>query len=78
MATVHARSAAATISFGRFTSIQVNVDAAGANILGDAANEPSIAVDPNQPNRMAIGWRQFDVVPQFSERLATDTASMAA
>ncbi len=28
--------------FGPFTSYQVNVDASGHNILGDAANEPSI------------------------------------
>ncbi len=41
---------------------QVNVNAAGLNILGDAANEPSIAVDPTAPNRMAIGWRQFDTI----------------
>ncbi|UCG34089.1 MAG: hypothetical protein JSU68_05525 [Phycisphaerales bacterium] len=47
---------------GPFTSVQVNVDAGGANIPGDAANEPSIAVDPNEPDKMAIGWRQFDAV----------------
>jgi hypothetical protein len=47
---------------GTATSVQVNVNGAGANILGDAANEPSIAVDPTNPNRMAIGWRQFDNV----------------
>ncbi len=41
---------------------QVNVDNNGMNILGDAANEPSIAVDPNNPNHMAIGWRQFDSI----------------
>jgi hypothetical protein len=41
-------------------SVQVNVDDQGANIWGDAANEPSIAVDPTNPLRMAIGWRQFD------------------
>src|SRR5262245_57294532 len=58
----HSTSAAAIVPFGRFTSIQVNVDATGANILGDAANEPSIAVDPTNPSRMAIGWRQFDTV----------------
>jgi len=45
-----------------FVSVQVNVDPDGANIPGDAANEPSIAVDPLAPNRMAIGWRQFDNV----------------
>lgn len=41
------------------TFVQVNVNALGQNILGDAANEPSIAVDPTNPDRMAIGWRQF-------------------
>ena len=47
---------------GAYTSIQVNVTAAGQNILGDAANEPSIAIDPLNPARMVIGWRQFDTV----------------
>jgi hypothetical protein len=41
---------------------QVNVSVTGDNILGDAANEPSIAVDPIDPNRIMIGWRQFDDV----------------
>jgi hypothetical protein len=41
-------------------SVQVNVDASGNNIVGDAANEPSIAVDPADPTQIAIGWRQFD------------------
>src|ERR1041384_2909596 len=48
--------------FGSFTSYQVNVDANGENILGDAANEPCITVDPTNLSRMAIGWRQFDDV----------------
>src|SRR5262245_43076878 len=61
-AVVRMTTRAATITFGRFTSIQVNVDATGANIVGDAANEPSIAVDPNDPSRIAIGWRQFDTI----------------
>jgi hypothetical protein len=43
-----------------FSVVQVNVDANGNNILNDAANEPSITFDPNDPGRMAIGWRQFD------------------
>ncbi len=43
-----------------FFAIQVNTDEAGQNMLGDAANEPSIAIDPTDPNRMVIGWRQFD------------------
>jgi hypothetical protein len=55
-------SLATGVSFGPFTSIQVNVDATGANIPKDAANEPSIAVDPTDHNRMAIGWRQFDSI----------------
>jgi hypothetical protein len=45
---------------GPFISYQVNVDANGQNITGDAANEPSISVDPTNRNKMAIGWRQFD------------------
>jgi hypothetical protein len=47
---------------GPYTSYQVNVDANGDNKVGDAANEPSICVDRNDPNRMSIGWRQFDSV----------------
>lgn len=45
-----------------FASVQVNVDAFGENIIGDAANEPSIAIDPTDPNKIVIGWRQFDSV----------------
>src|SRR5512140_2229063 len=48
--------------FGVFTSYQANVDASGNNILGDAANEPAIAVDPTNGNRMVIGWRQFESI----------------
>jgi len=48
--------------FGVFTSFQANVDASGNNILGDCANEPAIAVDPTDPNKMTIGWRQFDTI----------------
>jgi FG-GAP-like repeat len=47
---------------GSFTSYQVNVDANSNNIVGDAANEPSICADPNNSGRMAIGWRQFDSI----------------
>ena len=45
---------------GAFESVQVNVDEYGNNITGDAANEPSIAVDPTDRSRIVIGWRQFD------------------
>ncbi len=45
--------------FGAYMSYQVNVDGNGLNITGDAANEPSICVNPTNHNQMAIGWRQF-------------------
>lgn len=57
-----ASTAATVVQYGAFTSVQVNVDVLGNNILGDAANEPSMAIDPANPSRMAIGWRQFDTV----------------
>jgi hypothetical protein len=54
--------------FGSFTSFQVNVDANGNNILGDAANECSISVDPTNLNKMTIAWRQFnDVTSNFRQ-----------
>jgi hypothetical protein len=53
---------------GAFISYQVNVDASGNNIVGDAANECTITVDPTNPSRMAIGWRQFDdVISNFRQ-----------
>lgn len=55
-------SARGTISHGPYVSIQVNVDGSGNNIVGDAANEPTIAVDPLDPQRIVMGWRQFDSV----------------
>src|SRR5438309_1229846 len=64
--------------FGPFTSFQANVDANGNNILGDAANEPSIAVDPTNLSRMAIGWRQFNSVHPTSGKAAGDTPPTAA
>jgi hypothetical protein len=51
---------ATTVSTPFGKSYQVNVNAAGQNIAGDAANEPSMCIDPINPSRMAIGWRQFD------------------
>ena len=55
-------SAAAEVTRGNFTSVQVNVDGAGNNIVGDAANEPSMAIDPTDPRNIVVGWRQFDAV----------------
>src|SRR2546427_13142050 len=51
-------SGAVSTPFG--TSYQANVSSSGQNIPGDAANEPSLCIDPTNPNRMAVGWRQFD------------------
>jgi hypothetical protein len=48
--------------FGAYTSYQVNVNANGNNVVGDAANEASICVVPTDGNKMSIGWRQFDSV----------------
>jgi hypothetical protein len=56
----HPRSPAYRYDAVNFSVVQVNVDDNGFNIVGDAANEPSITVNPNDPNRLAIGWRQFD------------------
>jgi hypothetical protein len=55
-------SPALVSQFGPYASYQVNVDANGNNRIGDAANEPSICVDPTDRNKMSIGWRQFDSV----------------
>ncbi len=56
------RSPAYRYTMSGITTVQVNVDENGQNIAGDAANEPSIAVDPNDPDKMTIGWRQFNTV----------------
>ena len=54
--------------FGSFTSVQVNVDANHQNIIGDAANECVISVDPTNGNKKTIVWRQFnDVTSNFRQ-----------
>ncbi|MBS1716958.1 MAG: exo-alpha-sialidase [Armatimonadetes bacterium] len=53
---------ALTVTYGNFTAYQVNVNADQHDIVGDAANEPSIAVNPHNPLEMAIGWRQFGTI----------------
>ena len=55
-------SPAYSFSSPGFTTTQVNVDEDGQNIVGDAANEPSIAHDPTNPQVMAIGWRHFETI----------------
>src|SRR5437773_11692858 len=54
--------------YAGFISYQANVDQNGNNILGDAANECVISVDPTNGNRMTIAWRQFnDVTSNFRQ-----------
>ena len=53
-------------SLGPYTSIQVNVDAQGKNIRGDAANETTIAVNSTNPDNIVIGWKQFATVQSSS------------
>ena len=54
--------------YGAFISYQVNVDQNDQNILGDAANECAISVDPTNGSKMTIAWRQFnDVTSNFRQ-----------
>lgn len=53
-------------SLGAYTSIQVNVDAQGQNVSGDAANEPTISINPTNPDNIVIAWRQFATVQSSS------------
>lgn len=48
------------VSNAQIFTTQVNVNTNEQDILFDAANEPSIAVNPKDHNQMIIGWRQFD------------------
>jgi hypothetical protein len=61
-------SEVSNVDFGGSISYQVNVNAQGLDIIGDAANEPSIAVNPQNPKQIAIGWRQFNnITSSFRE-----------
>ncbi len=55
-------TASADSTEGPFVSIQVNVDSNGNNTVGDAGNEPSIAIDPMDPNKMVIAFRHFSII----------------
>lgn len=48
--------------FNGYVSFQVNVDGNGCNIVGDAANEPSLAIVADHPTDIVIGFRQFDTI----------------
>ena len=54
------KSPAYQIRRSSYFTTQVNVDSGGNNIVGDAGNEPSLAVDPTNTDRIVLGWRQFD------------------
>ena len=59
---LEARTPTRDVSVGFYSSVQVNIDEFGQNIVGDAANEPSITVNPTDPDNIVIGWRQFDSI----------------
>ncbi len=42
--------------------VQINTDSQGRDIAGDAANEPTFAISPVDPNRIVVGWRQFPTI----------------
>ena len=54
------KSPAYNVRQSSYFTTQTNVDSDGNNIVGDAGNEPSLAVDPTNNDRIVIGWRQFD------------------
>lgn len=56
------KSEAYRFSAPGIVTTQVNVDGNGMNIVGDAANEPSIAINPLDPTQIVIGWRQFNTI----------------
>ena len=64
--------------FGPFVSFQVNVDQNGQNIIGDAANECAISVDPTDGSKMTIAWRQLTAYCPISGRPAGVIPPMAA
>lgn len=49
-------SSAAT---GLVRAAQINIDTQQMNIIGDAANQPTIAIDPRAPGRMTVAFRRF-------------------
>ncbi len=57
-----------------FQSIQVNVNGEGNDIPGDAANGPSIAVDPTDHRKMVIVWRQFNSISSNFRQAACATS----
>lgn len=56
---INQSEAQSQFSYGPYVSVQMNVDDNGNNILGDAAHEPTIAFDPNNPDKLVAGWKHF-------------------
>ncbi len=56
------KSPAYRVNSSGYYTTQVNISEEGDNIVGDAANEPSIAISPINPDKMVIGWRQFNTI----------------
>jgi len=47
--------------------VQINLDPnTGQDVVGDAANEPTLAVSPVDPSVMVVGWRYFPVITSDS------------
>ena len=63
---------------GVFVSYQVNVDANGNNIIGDAANECSISVDPTEPAGWQLVGGNSTVCCRTSGKVAMDIPLMLA
>jgi len=57
----------AVITQNAYISHQVNVDVNGQNIVGDIGNEPSIAINSQNPKNIVIGWRRFDPNPSAKQ-----------
>ncbi len=58
--TLPGQAKATQFAYGSYLSVQMNVDANGQNIVGDAAHEPTIAFDPTNPDKLVAGWKQFN------------------
>ncbi|ANE53778.1 hypothetical protein AYM39_00335 [Methylomonas sp. DH-1] len=59
LATAGHSYAQSQFTYGPYVSVQMNVDGNGNNIPGDAAHEPTIAFDPNNPDKLVAGWKHF-------------------
>ncbi|MBL8888070.1 MAG: hypothetical protein JNK16_15545 [Phycisphaerales bacterium] len=57
-------------AIGVVRASQVNVDTFGMNLIGDAAHQPTIAIDPSAPGRIVVAFRRFP-------NIATNSAEAA-